>query len=224
MLNLMVVVVMSYLLGSFPTGIIAGKLLKGIDLREHGSGNTGATNTFRVLGWKAGVPVALIDMMKGFIAVAIISDIALFSAPVYPEAVRFIAVSLAAVLGHMKPVFAGFRGGRGFGTAVGAVTAQVPLVFPFCLFVFFFVLGLTGYVSVCAAAAAFALPFVYLLVAEATAAVFDPVIFGFFVCTFFLTFYGVRKKFFRYFKGEAEVFEKARILRRRSYGKTGEAS
>jgi acyl phosphate:glycerol-3-phosphate acyltransferase len=224
MLNLLVVIALSYILGSFPTGIIAGKLVKGIDLREYGSGNTGATNTFRVLGWKAGVPVALIDMMKGFIAVAIIANFAPFSTSVYPESVRFITASLASVFGHMKPVFAGFRGGRGFGTAVGAVTAQVPLVFPFCLAVFFVVLGLTGYVSVCAAAAAFALPFVYLLISGLSVTAFDPVIFVFFACTFLLTFYGVRKKFFRYFKGEAEVFEKARFLRRKAYGNGDELS
>jgi len=90
-------------------------LLKKIDLREHGSGNTGATNTFRVLGWKAGLPVAVIDMFKGFAAVAFLTRIAPFDGPVYPNAVLFIAATLASVLGHIKPVFARFKGDRGFG-------------------------------------------------------------------------------------------------------------
>jgi len=217
MLNLLVVILLSYLIGSFPTGIIAGKLLKGIDLRKYGSGNTGATNTFRVLGWKAGVPVALLDMLKGFIAVAFIARFAPFDAAVYPESVFFISASLASVLGHIKPVFAAFRGGRGFGTAVGAITARVPLVFPFCLAVFFVVLGFTGYVSVCAAAAAFSLPLVYLLVTRISATPFEIEIFIFFIFTFLLTLYGVREKLALYFKGSAEVFEKARILRRKPY-------
>ena len=217
MLNLIVVVVLSYIAGSFPTGVIAGKIMKGIDLRDHGSGNTGGTNAIRVLGWKAGLAVAVIDMLKGFAAVAFITKIAPVQTAAYPESVLFIAATLAAVIGHVKPLFAGFRGGRGLGTAVGAITAQVPLVFPFCLAVFFIVLGLTGYVSVCAAAAAFALPFVYLLVTRISATPFDPVIFWFFVFAFFLAFFAVRKKFFLYFRGEAEVFEKARVLRRKPY-------
>ena len=215
MLNLVFILILSYLLGSFPTGIIAGRMVKGIDLREHGSGNTGATNTFRVLGWKTGIVVALIDMFKGFAAAAFLTKLQIFDSPSLPESLLFIAATLAAVAGHIKPIFAGFRGGRGFGTAVGAVTAQVPLAFPICLFIFFLTLGFTGYVSVCAAVAALSLPLVYIAITRFTETPFDPVLLGFFIFAFFLTLFGVRKKLFLYFKGEAEVFEKVRIFRRK---------
>jgi acyl phosphate:glycerol-3-phosphate acyltransferase len=213
-LNLLVVIILSYLVGSFPTGILAGKLFKKIDIREHGSGNSGATNSFRVLGWKLGVIVALVDMLKGFVAVAFISRITLFDATIQPDSVLFIAATLASVAGHVKPLFARFRGGRGFGTAVGAVTAQVPLVFPLCLLVFFIVLGFTGYVSVCAAAAAFSLPVFYLLISLLTDTPFDPVTMGFFIFAFLATLAGVRKKLLLYIRGEAELFEKVMIFRK----------
>lgn len=221
MLNLLMIIILSYLIGSIPTGIIAGRIFKKIDLREHGSGNTGATNTFRVLGWKIGLAVAVLDMLKGFIAVAVFSRLLFPGSIVYPESVRFIAAALSSVAGHIKPVFAGFRGGRGFGTAVGAVSAQVPLVFPVCLLVFFIVLALTGYVSVCAAAAALALPIVYFLLTRITEIPFDPVIQFFFILTFFLTLFGVRKKLRLYLRGEAELFTKVMIFKPKGEKKNG---
>ena len=154
-------------------------------------------------------------MLKGFIAVFFITRITLFNGSIYPVSVLSIAATLSSVLGHIKPIFARFRGGRGFGTAVGAVTAMAPLVFPVCLFIFFLVLTLTGYVSVCAVAAAFTLPFAYLFHLHLTSATLDPVLFGFFIITFFLTLFGVRKKLRIYLAGEAEVFEKIMFLRRK---------
>jgi glycerol-3-phosphate acyltransferase PlsY len=123
------------------------------------------------------------------------------------------------VLGHIFPVFAGFRGGRGFGAAVGAVIAQAPLAAPFCLGVFFITLGFTGWVSICAVIAAFTLPVAYVVIALIRGVPLDGVILGFFILIFFLTFYGARKKFFLYFRGGADVFEKVRIFRRRPYKK-----
>ncbi len=215
MLNLALIIVLSYLIGSFPTGVIAGRLVKKIDIREHGSGNTGATNSFRVLGWRVGLAVALIDMLKGAAVVLFIAPVRLFDAPVYPESVLFIAVTLASVAGHVKPLFARFRGGRGFGTAVGAVSARVPMVFPVCLLVFFITLGFTGYVSVCAAAAAAALPLTYYLLSRLTGIPIDPVILGFFIFAFAATLFGVRRKLMRYIRGEAELFEKAMVFRKK---------
>ena len=151
MLNLIIVVAASYLLGSFPTGVIAGKLSRGIDIRKHGSGNTGATNSFRVLGWKVGMIVGLVDMAKGYAAVALISHIPFPQTPRLQDSFLFIAASLAVVLGHIKPIFAGFKGGKGFGTAAGAITAAYPILAPFCLLVFLVTLVLSGYVAVCAA-------------------------------------------------------------------------
>jgi glycerol-3-phosphate acyltransferase PlsY len=213
--NLLVIVVAGYLLGSFPTGVIAARLTRGIDLRNHGSGNTGATNSFRVLGWKIGIIVALVDIAKGYAAVAVISHLSLPSLRPLPDSLCFIAASLAAVLGHVKPVFAGFKGGKGFGTAAGAITAAFPLLAPFCLVIFLLTLVLTGYVAACAAVASFALPFLYLFAARFLSLPFDPVILAFFIFTFMLTVLGVRKKLMLYLRGEAELFEKVMIFKPR---------
>jgi glycerol-3-phosphate acyltransferase PlsY len=218
MKDLAVIIVISYLLGSFPTGILFGKLFRGIDIRHHGSGNTGATNSFRVLGWKTGLAVALVDIFKGFAAGFWVVRISFFGGGM-PESMLFIAATLAVVLGHIFPIFAGFRGGRGFGAAVGAVIAQAPLAAPFCLGVFFITLGFTGWVSICAVIAAFTLPVAYVVIALIRGVPLDGVILGFFILIFFLTFYGARKKFFLYFRGGADVFEKVRIFRRRPYKK-----
>lgn len=213
MLNLAIVAIASYLLGSFPTGIVAGRLLRGIDIRDHGSGNTGATNTFRVLGWKAGILVALVDIAKGYGAVALLTQLRVFPSPPSPDSVLFILATLAAVLGHIKPVFAGFKGGKGFGTAAGAITAAFPLLAPFCLAVFLLTLVFTGYVAVCAAVTAFSLPFLYLLVIRIEGLAVDPVILGFFVLAFFLTLLGVRRKLGLYLAGKAELFRKVMIFK-----------
>jgi glycerol-3-phosphate acyltransferase PlsY len=218
MLDLLVIAAASYLLGSIPTGVIVGNLARGIDIRKQGSGNTGATNSFRVLGWKLGFIVAAVDIAKGYLAVALISHISLFGLSALPASAAFITASLSAVLGHIKPVFAGFRGGKGFGTAAGAITAAFPIVAPFCLAVFLVTLGLTGYVAICAAVTSFALPFIYLLSARFLGLSLDPAILVFFAAAFALTTLGVRKKLALYFKGEAELFEKVMLFRPRRRG------
>lgn len=215
MLDLIVIAAASYLLGSIPTGIIAGRLARGIDLRERGSGNTGATNSFRVLGWKLGSLVALVDIAKGYAAVALVSRIHLPWSGAAPAQAAFIVATLAAVLGHSKPVFAGFRGGKGFGTAAGAIAAAYPIAAPFCLAVFLATLALTGYVAVCAAATALALPFIYLFAMRIAGLPVDPAIVSFFFAAFALTVLGVRKRLRLYFKGEAELFTKVMIFKPR---------
>ncbi|GAB1483114.1 hypothetical protein MASR2M78_19300 [Treponema sp.] len=217
MFNLLIIIIASYLLGSFPTGILAGKLTRGIDIRSEGSGNTGATNSFRVLGWKAGLIVALIDIAKGFIAVAVLTRISVFQGSAFPFAslpysALFIAATLSAVLGHIKPIFAGFKGGKGFGTAAGAISAAFPILAPLCLIVFGLSLVLSGYVAVCAAVTSFTLPFFYLLASKFMALVWDPAIFIFFVFAFFLVIAMMRRKLVLYFSGKAELFEKSYAL------------
>jgi acyl phosphate:glycerol-3-phosphate acyltransferase len=218
-LSLLVVAALSYLLGSLPTGIIAGRLALGIDIRDRGSGNTGATNSFRVLGWKLGALVALVDIAKGYAAVSLVSRISLVPASPPPPAAAFIVASLAAVLGHIKPVFARFKGGKGFGTAAGAISAAYPILAPFCLAVFLVTLGLTGYVAVCAVVTSFALPFIYLLAARVFGLTLDPAILGFFFFAFVLTTLGVRKKLILYFKGEAELLRKVMVFKPKPEGK-----
>jgi acyl phosphate:glycerol-3-phosphate acyltransferase len=213
MLSILVIIAAGYVLGSIPTGVMAGRLTRGIDVREHGSGNTGATNSFRVLGWRVGAVVAIVDILKGFLAVALVARIVLPGTAPPPESAAFIAATLAAVLGHMKPVFAGFKGGKGFGTAAGAVTAAYPVLAPLCLAVFVVSLVLSGYVAVCAAVTALALPFIYLIASRLSWVRFDPVILAFFLLACALTVLGVRRKLALYFTGKAELFERVMIFK-----------
>ncbi len=145
MLNLLITVLIAYLFGSFPTAILAGKLLKKIDIRDYGSGNAGATNVFRVLGWKAGLTVLLIDMFKGFVPVY-------FVAPYFqpdPNLVIYfqVAAAIAAIAGHIWTIFAGFKGGKGVGTSAGAFLGLAPLPLVIALVVFVIIVALTRYVS-----------------------------------------------------------------------------
>ena len=116
----------AYLLGSIPTSVWLGRALKGIDLREHGSGNAGATNAFRVLGKPIGSAVLLLDMLKGYLAVSL----ALLQAEIAPGSEAWmilkIGLGLVAVLGHIFPLFAGFRGGKGVATITGVALAIHP--------------------------------------------------------------------------------------------------
>jgi acyl phosphate:glycerol-3-phosphate acyltransferase len=147
----------SYLLGSIPTALIAGRLLEGIDIRRHGSGNAGATNTARVLGIRAGLAVALIDVAKGLGAVLLVSRIA-----VLPGSWAPVLCGIAAVIGHVFPVFAGFRGGKGVATAGGAGIALFPLLAPICLAFFLVAVALSRRVVVGSLVAAASLPVLYL--------------------------------------------------------------
>jgi glycerol-3-phosphate acyltransferase PlsY len=137
----------AYLLGSIPSAVWMGKATKGVDVREHGSRNAGATNTMRVLGVRTGIPVLLIDVFKGFAAV----KLALLSATFESGTNAFVnfqlALGAAAVIGHVFPVFAGFRGGKGVATIVGILLAlhwQATFV---AIAVFFITLFISKYVS-----------------------------------------------------------------------------
>lgn len=159
MLTLIVVIVLSYLVGSIPTSIIVGKVLRGIDIREHGSGNAGGTNVFRVLGWKPGVFVMLVDAFKGFAATFWISRIAISGVPADFEVVQIVA-GCAAVFGHIWTVFARFRGGKGVGTAAGMLLALYPVALLICLGIFIIVVLTTRIVSVSSMTAAVSLPII----------------------------------------------------------------
>lgn len=132
-------VLLAYLIGSIPTSVWIGKRFYGIDVREFGSGNAGATNTFRVLGKKAGIPVLIIDILKGSLAVALA-----YLSPYGFGLGEFINLQLglgvAALMGHIFPVFAGFRGGKGVATILGIVICILPLASVLSLLVFLLVL------------------------------------------------------------------------------------
>ncbi len=161
-------IILAYLLGSIPSAVWVGKLFYGIDVRQHGSGNAGATNVIRVLGYKAGIPVLLFDVFKGWLAVQIGWWIPAPS--VTPETMVYvrIAMAFAAVLGHVFPVFAGFRGGKGVGTIAGAAIALYPLAIPVVLGVFILVLATTRYVSLSSVTAALVFPFLVIFLLNET--------------------------------------------------------
>jgi acyl phosphate:glycerol-3-phosphate acyltransferase len=145
-------VVASYLLGATPTAYLAGRLARGIDLREHGSKNLGATNVYRVLGWPWAIPVALIDIAKGAIPVALFGR--------WAAGGPWLAVGLgiAAVLGHVFSPYMRFKGGKGVATALGVFLALAPVAVLIALPVWGGSLWLTGYVSLSSLVAAASFP------------------------------------------------------------------
>jgi glycerol-3-phosphate acyltransferase PlsY len=159
------VLVLSYLLGSIPTGAIAGRL-RGVDLRRQGSGNLGATNALRVLGPAVGVPVLAVDVAKGTLAVLAVTRMAGPDAFLGPSGTR-LAAGLAAIAGHVWPVFAGFRGGKGVATTCGVFLAMAPLATAVAIVVWALLVAVTRYVSVGSMVAASLLPFA--IAAEAAA-------------------------------------------------------
>ncbi|MES2680779.1 MAG: glycerol-3-phosphate 1-O-acyltransferase PlsY [Bacteroidota bacterium] len=141
-----VLIFAAYLLGSIPTSVWIGLAFYNIDVREFGSGNAGATNTFRVLGKKAGIPVLIIDILKGSIAVAL-AYFSGFSSQSNEFINLQLALGVAALMGHIFPVFAGFRGGKGVATILGIVICILPVSCALSLLVFLIVLFSTRIVS-----------------------------------------------------------------------------
>lgn len=153
-------IVLAYFLGSIPSAVWLGKALYGVDVRTQGSGNAGATNTIRVLGVKAGVPVLIFDVFKGWLAVYLAG----FFIPDFfsqnQSDFYLIASSAAAVFGHVFPLFAGFRGGKGIATLLGVGIALYPLAVLVVLGVFIVVLIITKYVSMASITGSICFPFI----------------------------------------------------------------
>lgn len=144
--------VASYFIGAIPNSYLAGKLFKGIDLREHGSGNLGASNVWRTLGPKVAVPVGILDAAKGAIPV-------LFIAPLASDARLFaLACGIMAVLGHVYSIFVGFKGGKGVATASGVMMALTPLAVLVTMVVWLVLIRTTGFSSVASMVSAAILP------------------------------------------------------------------
>jgi glycerol-3-phosphate acyltransferase PlsY len=140
MVQIILVLVLAYLLGSIPSGLIIGKVFYKTDIREHGSGNLGGTNTFRTLGVKAGLAVTLADILKGTLAASL---------PIlfHLDHMNPLVAGIFAVIGHMYPVFAGFRGGKAVATSGGVILFCAPFMFITVVIVFFLSLYITKYVS-----------------------------------------------------------------------------
>lgn len=165
MTSVVVIMLLSYLVGSIPGSLWAGKVLYGIDLREHGSGNAGATNAFRVLGWKAGVVSTVIDLGKGLLAAGVIAPLLRIDplptwglVPWQATTVMCLVAGLVAILGHMFPIWAKFQGGKGMNTAAGVLFALTPITTAIVLGIFVVVLLSFRYVSLASITAAIAFP------------------------------------------------------------------
>ncbi len=154
----LVLLVGAYLLGAIPTSYVVARVSHGIDLREHGSGNLGATNTYRVLGWKAALPVFLFDIAKGWTPAALFP---LWDGQGSPH--WALAYGAVAIVGHVYSVFVRFRGGKGVATSAGVLLALAPIAMVTGLLVWSLVLYLTGYVSLGSIAAAVIVPAVVAL-------------------------------------------------------------
>jgi acyl phosphate:glycerol-3-phosphate acyltransferase len=164
MFLLSLIILLSYIVGSIPTGLVVSRFAKGLDIRKHGSGNIGSTNVFRTLGWKWGLVVQLGDIAKGIIAVLIISRLHYGDFPFHNRTpfeditIVQILAGLSAVMGHIFSVFLNFKGGKGINTAAGMLVSIAPIDISIALIVFCIVLFSTGYVSLGSISAATAFP------------------------------------------------------------------
>jgi acyl phosphate:glycerol-3-phosphate acyltransferase len=158
----------AYLLGSIPTSVWIGRWFFDIDIREHGSGNAGTTNTFRVLGVTPGIVVFFVDILKGFLAVSTVYMIPQLE----PDTARFVNVELIlgslAVIGHIFPIYVGFRGGKGVATLMGIVLAIHPFAALICLGVFSISLLISRYVSLSSMIAGLTFPFLVIFLFKET--------------------------------------------------------
>ena len=164
LLSIGIGVVVSYLIGSMPTALWVGKAFYGIDIREHGSGNSGASNTFRVLGKKAGTAVLLIDIIKGLTAASLVRYFAFLE----PGTIKFVNLQLlfglSSVFGHIFPIYSKFKGGKGIATLVGMVLGIHYLTALACIMLFVVILFSIRYVSLSSILAAMAFPLIAVLV------------------------------------------------------------
>ena len=165
MLSLSLIILISYFLGSIPGALWSSKALHGIDIRKYGSKNAGATNAFRVVGWQAGVLATIVDMGKGYLSAGIVASyVRMDPLPALgifgwdPAVVIGLIAGLAAIFGHMFPVFARFEGGKGVNTAAGILLALTPLTMLYTFLVFAVVLLSSRYVSLASMTAAVAFP------------------------------------------------------------------
>ncbi len=196
----------AYLFGSIPTAVWLGQAFYGIDVREYGSGNAGATNTFRVLGKKPGIAVMIIDIFKGYTATKLAYFIGL-SVTGPQNSMQFVnyelALGVTAVMGHLFPIFAGFRGGKGVATLFGMILAVNFTASMFCVLVFVLVLLITKYVSLSSICAGFTFPLSIVFILQSS--IKSEVLYGMCVCVLILVTH--QKNLERLLKGkESKVY------------------
>lgn len=167
--DIIILLILSYLTGAFPSAVWYGRTFYNVDVREYGSGNAGATNTFRVLGKNAGIPVLFLDVFKGWLSVNYIFLIN--SSNVFSPELLFenqLAFGIAAVIGHLFPIYTGFRGGKGIATMLGLLIGLQPYAAFFSLIVFVIILFVFRYVSLASMIASLAFPFFVMIILSST--------------------------------------------------------
>lgn len=203
----------SYLIGAFPTAVLVGKLSKGIDIREHGSGNAGGTNAFRVLGWKAGTVVSFVDLGKGALAAKVIASLPLGPLPVEPV-VAAILCGLFAVIGHVFPIYVGFRGGKGVATGAGMLLTVASIPVGCAVLVFAGALFLTGYVSLGSMLGASAVPLSIFLLDRYTTFEYHPFLLWLTVALALFVLFTHRKNIRNLIHRQERSFPRLRLFRR----------
>ncbi len=199
---MIIIFMFAYMFGSIPTAVWAGRIFHGIDIREHGSGNAGATNVIRVLGWKTGIPVLIVDVAKGWAAAMLP---VFFRLEYYSggDVVNYqIFAGILAIVGHIYPVFAGFKGGKGVGSTFGVLLALNPLLTLSCMGVFLAVLFISGYVSVSSMSAGIAFPILLLTLFHTPSMIFK----AFSILIAFSLIFTHRKNIKRLIRGEESRF------------------
>ena len=214
-MEVVTLLILSYLTGSIPTSIIVSRIAKNIDIREHGSGNAGATNVYRILGWKYALIVLSLDIFKAWLPTAIYATKIFLSISIPDIGFIQILCGFSAVLGHTYPIFSGFKGGKGIGSLIGVLLALFPFAFPLCLIVAIFVVLTTGYVSLGSIFAAISLPIIILILPGL--GIITPnlslVIFSLLVPWFVI--YTHRSNISRIRNGTENRFDKALIIKKR---------
>lgn len=191
---------LAYLIGSIPTAVWVGKKFYRIDIREHGSKNAGATNTFRILGKKPGKVVLLIDVLKGILVIQIPAIFIHFHFFVAPNSLPQLEIcaALSAVFGHVFPIFAQFRGGKGVATSLGVVVGMLPVAALICILIFLSVFLLFQYVSLGAIIASLAFPLIVKFIIGETSLWYQ----GFSVLLSLMVIWAHRKNISRLLQGQ----------------------
>ncbi|GIV54478.1 MAG: glycerol-3-phosphate acyltransferase [Candidatus Kapaibacterium sp.] len=223
-LRLLIVALVSYLLGSFPTAVVVSRLFFGFDIRMRGSGNMGSTNAFRVLGWKWGLVVQIVDVLKGVAAVTVVAH--LMVGQVLPftnytpfediTVVRLIA-GTSAVIGHIFSVFVGFRGGKGVNTAAGMLVGIAPIEIAIAVGVFALAVALSGYISLGSVSAAIVFPSAMLIRHNVCGAEINGyhILIWFAIAVSALVIYAHRSNIKRLLAGNENRFDKLWLIRLR---------
>lgn len=226
-LTLVLIALLSYIIGSVPIGLIISKLFFGFDIRSKGSGNIGSTNAYRVLGWKGGLAIQIIDILKGIFAVAVIA-VWFGNGLSFPNITGFedltlikVGAGVFAVIGHIWSVFLKFKGGKGVNTAAGMLIALVPIDVAVAFGLFSIAVIFSGYISLGSITAAFTIPS-SLFVRHNFLNVDIPgystlIYFSLLICA--MVIYTHRSNIKRMLEGKENRFSKLQLIKIKSFGK-----